>query len=78
MTADVASVVLAAYRQVLGEQVSAQDDFFELGADSVQAIEALSLIEVELGTEIPVALIFAYPTAAELAGEIAATAGQPS
>jgi nonribosomal peptide synthetase MxcG len=79
MSADVGVVALAAFRQVLSNpDVSPDDDFFELGGDSIQAIEALSIIEVDLGTEIPVALIFSYPTAAELAGEITATADQPS
>ncbi len=72
-------ITLAIYRQVLGKpDVSPEDDFFDLGGDSIMAIEALSLIEAELGAELPVGLIFAYRTAAELAGEIVQMAAQPS
>jgi len=79
MSADVHDITLAAYRQVLGrDDVSPEDDFFDLGGDSIQAIEALSLIEADLGYQLPIGLIFAYRTAAELAGEIIQTAAQPS
>lgn len=72
-------ITLAIYRQVLGKpDVAPEDDFFDLGGDSIMAIEALSLMEAQLGVELPVGLIFAYRTAAELAGEIVQTAAQPS
>jgi acyl carrier protein len=67
-------VVLVAYRQVLGiPEVAPDDDFFELGGDSMQAIEAVSIIETAIGAEISVALFFTYPTPAELADMLAAT-----
>jgi nonribosomal peptide synthetase MxcG len=80
MSSDARSVTLSAYREVLANPgVSPDDDFFELGGDSVQAIEAVSLIEVAMGAEIPVAWFFTYTTAGELAEAIAAeaTADQP-
>ena len=79
MSADVRDITLAAYRQVLGKpELSPDDDFFDQGGDSIQAIEALGLIEAELGYELPVGLIFAYRTAGDLAGEIIEMAAQPS
>ncbi len=78
MTADPLAATLAAYRQVLGTpDVSAEDDFFQLGGDSVQAMEALAMIEEALGTELSPALFFTYPAPAELAEAIAADAGLP-
>lgn len=71
MSGDPLSVTLSAYRQVLGNpEVSPDDDFFELGGDSMQAIDAVSIIETEVGMEIPAAWFFTYPTAAELASAI--------
>lgn len=78
MNSDARTVTLSAYRTVLGNpDISPDDDFFELGGDSVQAIEAVSMIEAAVGVEIPVAWFFTYPTAAELAEAIATTSDQP-
>ncbi len=71
---DPLAVTLAAYRQVLGSaDVGPADDFFELGGDSIQAIDAVSIIEAALGAEISPALFFTYPTAAELAAVLSVT-----
>jgi nonribosomal peptide synthetase MxcG len=77
MSADPLTVTLSAYRQVLGNpEISPDDDFFELGGDSMQAIDAVSIIETAFGVEIPAAWFFTYPTAAELASAI--TAAEPA
>ena len=79
MSLDVREITLAAYRQVLEKaDLAAEDDFFDQGGDSIQAIEVLGLIEAELGYELPVGLIFTYRTAGDLAGEIIEMAAQPS
>jgi len=79
MSLDVRDITLAAYRQVLEKaDLAAEDDFFDQGGDSIQAIEVLGLIEAELGYELPVGLIFTYRTAEDLAGEIIEMAAQPS
>lgn len=71
MSVDPLTVTLSAYRQVLGNpEISPDDDFFELGGDSMQAIDAVSIIETEVGVEIPAAWFFTYPTAGELASAI--------
>lgn len=77
MNDDSLSITLSAFRQVLGNpSVGPDDDFFELGGDSMQAIDAVALIEATVGVEIPTAWFFTFPTAAELASAIAA-AQQP-
>jgi len=69
---DLLAVTLAAYAEVLGiGQVLPDDDFFTLGGDSMLAIEAVSIIETAIGTEISPALFFTYPTAAEFASVLA-------
>jgi acyl carrier protein len=71
MSNDPLSVTLSAIRQVLGNpEVLPDDDFFELGGDSMQAIDAVSIIEAAVGVDIPAAWFFTYPTAAELASAI--------
>jgi acyl carrier protein len=71
--ADRLAIALAAYRQVLGiAEVQPDDDFFELGGDSMQAIDVVSIIEAAIGAEISAALFFTYPTPAELASVLPA------
>ncbi|WP_372405578.1 amino acid adenylation domain-containing protein [Streptomyces luteireticuli] len=62
-------VITGMWEQVLGlESIAAGDDFFDLGAQSLQAIQVANRLGVELGREVRVAWLFQYPTAAELAG----------
>ncbi|WP_179199176.1 phosphopantetheine-binding protein, partial [Streptomyces alboverticillatus] len=62
------SVIATAWRQLLGvASVAAQDDVFDLGAQSLQAIQAANRLGVELGREVKVAWLFQYPRVAELA-----------
>ncbi|ADO71384.1 myxochelin non-ribosomal peptide synthetase MxcG [Stigmatella aurantiaca] len=61
-------LVLQVWEQVLGlGGMSAQDDFFELGGQSLQTIQVANRLSVALGREVPVATVFRYPTAAGLA-----------
>ncbi|MFI6339640.1 amino acid adenylation domain-containing protein [Streptomyces sp. NPDC050535] len=56
------------WRQLLGaESVAVDDDVFDLGAQSLQAIQAANRLGVELGRDVRVAWLFQYPTAAGLA-----------
>jgi nonribosomal peptide synthetase MxcG len=60
--------VLQVWEQVLGvSAVSAQDDFFELGGQSLQTIQVANRLSVALGREVSVATVFRHPTAAGLA-----------
>ncbi|QSQ26365.1 myxochelin non-ribosomal peptide synthetase MxcG [Pyxidicoccus parkwayensis] len=61
-------MVLRIWSQVLGVSgVSARDDFFDLGGQSLQSIQVANRLSVELGREVPVATVFRHPTAAALA-----------
>ncbi|MFI9249915.1 amino acid adenylation domain-containing protein [Streptomyces sp. NPDC053069] len=60
--------VIGIWQQILGaDDITADDDVFDLGAQSLQAIQVANRLGVELGRDIRVAWLFQYPTAAELA-----------
>ncbi|NIM13191.1 MAG: SDR family NAD(P)-dependent oxidoreductase [Candidatus Aminicenantes bacterium] len=52
------------------ETVGVQDDFFELGGDSLKAMTVSSKIQKELSVKIPIAVFFSSPTIEELAQHI--------
>jgi nonribosomal peptide synthetase MxcG len=61
-------LVLRVWAEVLGVSgVSAKDDFFDLGGQSLQSIQVANRLSVELGREVPVATVFRHPTAEGLA-----------
>lgn len=67
-TTELERTVLRVWEQVLGiSAVSAQDDFFELGGQSLQTIQVANRLSVALGREVSVATVFRHPTAAGLA-----------
>jgi acyl carrier protein len=75
----VLDAVLAAYRQVLDDpSVSPDDDFFELGGDSFQAMGIMAALEETTGKQISAGVIFAFPTATGLARAITTTADASS
>lgn len=75
----VLDAVLAAYRQVLDDPgVSPDDDFFELGGDSFQAMDIMAALEETIGKQINAGVIFAFPTATGLAAAIMKTADASS
>ncbi|MFE3648649.1 amino acid adenylation domain-containing protein [Streptomyces sp. NPDC059152] len=56
------------WREVLGaEQVGAEDDFFELGGDSLSVVRVLSRMRTALGLRLTAAEFFAAPTVRALA-----------
>lgn len=74
--------VTGVWRQILGaDTLAVDDDVFDLGAQSLQAIQAANRLGVELGRDIRVAWLFQYPTAAALArflGEHAQPSSAPA
>ncbi|MCY1045092.1 myxochelin non-ribosomal peptide synthetase MxcG [Corallococcus sp. bb12-1] len=60
--------VLEVWEQVLGRAASSlQDDFFELGGQSLQSIQVANRLGIAVGREVPVATVFRHPTVSGLA-----------
>ncbi|MEV7152920.1 amino acid adenylation domain-containing protein [Streptomyces sp. NPDC093084] len=60
--------ITGVWGQLLGtDAVAVDDDVFDLGAQSLQAIQVANRLGVELGREVKVAWLFQHPTAAALA-----------
>ncbi|WP_330184784.1 non-ribosomal peptide synthase/polyketide synthase [Nocardia sp. NBC_01503] len=75
-------LVAAAFTEVLGSgtPIGADDDFFELGGNSLIATRLTARLGAALDARVPVRLIFDARTVAELAaalGEFAGTGGRP-
>lgn len=65
------SMVAEIYAEVLGvEQVSATDNFFALGGDSLRATQVIARIRAMLDVNLSIATIFRQSTVRELAHEI--------
>lgn len=61
-------LVVSVYRETLGvAELDEQSDFYEWGGDSLSAFRITARLEEVLGAEVPVALVFAYPSPADLA-----------
>lgn len=59
------------YRDALGAPgLDEQSDFYENGGDSLTAFQVTARLQDALGVDVPVALVFAYPTPADLAGVV--------
>ncbi|SFK22378.1 acyl carrier protein [Streptomyces pini] len=70
-TASTVDLLVAAYREILGVAGLDRDsDFYEVGGDSLTAFQITGRIQDVLGVEVPVSLVFAYPTPADLASVV--------
>ena len=71
------ALLVAIYRDTLGDDTLDLDsDFYEAGGDSLTAFQVTARLEAALGLEVPVALVFAYPTPADLAAVVDADFGR--
>ena len=71
VTTDVPELIASIYRDTLGDNtLDTNSDFYEAGGDSLTAFQITARLEAELGIEVPVALVFAYPTPTDLASVI--------
>ncbi|MFD4469391.1 non-ribosomal peptide synthase/polyketide synthase, partial [Rhodococcus sp. NPDC058505] len=69
-------VVSAVFGEVLAvEEVGLDDDFFELGGNSLIATQVVARLGAALDTQVPVRMLFEASTVAELAGLVEAHAG---
>jgi acyl carrier protein len=55
------------WEAVIGSEVRAEDNFFAIGGDSLQAIDVVDRIRTRLQVDLEYTDIFAYPTPVELA-----------
>jgi acyl transferase domain-containing protein/acyl carrier protein len=59
------------WQELLGiQQIGTQDDFFELGGDSLLATQVISRVREQLRVDVPLAQFFVVPTVASLAATI--------
>ena len=63
--------MLACWREVLGEQVGAHDDFIDVGGDSISALAVLARVHDRWDVWLTLAELFAAPTPALLAARLA-------
>jgi syringomycin synthetase protein SyrE len=76
---DLERLLLPIWRETLGiRDVGPDDDFFDLGGQSLQAVHLVSLAERALGGRIPLGWIFEHPTASKLAAAIERRPVQPA
>ncbi len=67
------------WQQVLGVQVDARDDFFDLGGHSLKAAELIDLVNREFDVRLPLSSIFHAPTVERMAALMpAAHRGSPT
>ncbi|RPK56903.1 Linear gramicidin synthase subunit B [Streptomyces sp. ADI96-02] len=70
-------LLVGIFRDVLGlADLTADCDFYEAGGDSLTAFQITGRLQEALGAEIPVSLVFAYPTPADLAEVLDADYGR--
>jgi amino acid adenylation domain-containing protein len=75
----VEAAAAAAFREILGlGRVGADDDFFDLGGDSLSAVELLAALGRTLGAELSAADLLEAPTPAGLAGRARPGAAAPA
>jgi aryl carrier-like protein len=73
---DAEATVLRIWQDLLGTEVAADDDFFEVGGDSLLVVDFL-LEARKAGLELRSSDVFEHPTAAGLAGLLATANGRP-
>jgi acyl carrier protein len=66
--ADLVELITGIYRDALSDPgLDGDSDFFEAGGDSLSAFRITARLQEALGVDVPVALVFAYPSPADLA-----------
>jgi thioesterase domain-containing protein/acyl carrier protein len=74
----VEAAIAAVWADLLGvARVGADDDFFDLGGQSLVAVRMFARIRGQFGVDLPLSTLFDAPTVGGLAGVVAAEAGLP-
>jgi phthiocerol/phenolphthiocerol synthesis type-I polyketide synthase E len=60
-----------------GDEIGVEDDFFELGGNSLVAVQLIALIRKELKVRLPMRSLFNEPTVAGVAGLVSELTEQP-
>ncbi|CAM3846498.1 phosphopantetheine-binding protein [Kibdelosporangium persicum] len=72
-TTDVPELIASIYRETLNDDtLDTTSDFFEAGGDSLAAFQIIARLQASLDVDVPVALVFAYPSPADLAAVVEA------
>ncbi|MFJ2776923.1 acyl carrier protein [Kitasatospora sp. NPDC087315] len=70
-------LLVTVYRETLdAARLDRDSDFYEAGGDSLSAFQITGRLREALGVEVPVALVFAYPSPADLAAVVDADFAQ--
>lgn len=73
-----ADLLAGIFREVLDLPDLTEDtDFYEAGGDSLTAFQITGRLEEILGAQVPVSLVFAYPTPQDLAEVVDTDYGRP-
>jgi acyl carrier protein len=75
-TTDTVDLLVGIFRDVLRlPELTCETDFYEAGGDSLTAFQITGRLQEVLGADVPVSLVFAYPTPRELAEVVDADYG---
>jgi acyl carrier protein len=75
-TTSTVDLLVGIFREVLGlPDLTADVDFYEAGGDSLTAFQITGRLQEALGADVPVSLVFAYPTPLDLAEVVDADYG---
>ncbi|WP_336206813.1 type I polyketide synthase [Nonomuraea sp. LPB2021202275-12-8] len=74
---DLETTIAGLWSEVLGaRQVSVEQDFFELGGNSLVAVQLIALIRKKIGVRLPMRSLFQVPTVAGMAALVEELRGQ--
>lgn len=70
-------MIASEWKELLGlDAISVEENFFDLGADSVLLARARARIQSQVGAEVKLTTLYEYPTVRELAGFVSGTTGE--
>ncbi|HEX5115471.1 MAG TPA: phosphopantetheine-binding protein [Pseudonocardiaceae bacterium] len=72
---DELTAVRTAWSGAFGKAVCDDDDFFDLGGNSVAALSICSRLEESIGTRVPLRVLFTHPRFGDYAAEVARIVG---